>query len=184
MNLNMSTTHHTDNFPYAFQESATEDIRDLLVSLPSRWGRMPPLCRCVVVEAAKILQQNNLLESGLHQLEAGRSAGLIGGTTYGSLSTDLEFSRTMKENPLLASPALFGYTLANIPIAEAANHFGLTGPVYAIVDQVNPFYKAQSEAQRILSSNDNLDFMLACVFDAHYRNHDREQLHVTFTLIE
>ena len=145
---------------------------------------MPPLCRCVIVEAGKLLRQHSLLDDGVRKILNGRTAGLIGGTTYGSLTTDLEFAGTIRQNPTLASPALFGYTLANIPVAEAANHFGLTGPVYAVVDQDNPFIAAQNEARRILLSDCHLDFMLACVFDAHYRKDDREQLFVTFTLIE
>ncbi len=173
----------TDTFIYAFADQVDKKVEDILVTIPSRWGRMPPLSRAVVVEAGKTLQQNNILPSGSNRDEARKTIGLIGGTRYGSLTTDLAFTETLKNNIALASPAIFGYTLANIPLAEAANQFNLTGPVYAVIDHKNPFTKASKEARRLLATQNNLDLMLACEFDSYYHKDKREQLSVTFTLI-
>ncbi len=173
-----------DNYIYAFEEVVDDEIKDLLMTIPGRWGRMPPLSRAVVVEAAKLLKSHNLLHSGINQAEKGKNIGLIGGTRCGSHTTDLAFAETFKDDVALASPAIFGYTLANIPLAEAANHFGLTGPVYAVVDPADPFKKALEQANRILETQNNLDLMLACAFDSTYHKGAREQLTVTFTLVD
>lgn len=172
-----------DRYAYAFNDGVDDSIRKILITVPGRWGRMPPLSRAVVIEAGKLLQQKNLLTTSLNQAEAGRTIGLIGGTRLGSHTTDLAFAATLKEDVSLASPAIFGYTLANIPLAEAANHFGLIGPVYAIIEHAEPFQKAREEARRLLKAQRDLDLMLACSFDSYYNKEEKEQLSVTFTLI-
>lgn len=170
-------------FSYAFDETAGPAVKDILLTIPSRWGRMPPLSRAVVVEAGKLLQHHNLLLEGAHQAKAGRTIGLIGGSRWGSFSTDRTFAETMEDDIAFASPAVFGYTLANIPLAEAANHFGLIGPVYAIIDHQDPMKKAIDTARRLLHAQKDLDIMLACEFDAYYRANNREQISVTFTIV-
>jgi len=81
-------------------------------------------------------------------------------------------------------PALFGYTLANIPLAEAANHFGLIGPVYAIIDENNPFQSAIEECRRTFNQLKNIDLMLACHFDHLRPNTNTQQLRITFAIID
>jgi hypothetical protein len=173
-----------DQYTYAFEDGVDDTTREILITVPGRWGRMPPLSRAVVVEAGKLLRQKNLLTEGLNQAEAGRTIGLIGGTRLGSHTTDLAFAATLKEDVTLASPAIFGYTLANIPLAETANQFGLIGPVYAVIDHAEPLQKAREEARRLLKTQKNLDLMLACSFDSYYHKEEKEQLSVTFTLID
>lgn len=177
------TSSHQSRFDYAFQETPDDHIRDIIEDIPSRWGRMPPLSRLLVVETGHSLKKNGFLNQGRNLAENGKTAGLIGGTTRGSLTTDLAFAETLKQGPELASPALFGYTLANIPLAEAANHYGLIGPVYAIADEHNPFQKAVDECEKFLQHTKNIDFMLACVFDDLGPESDR-QLQITFSIIE
>lgn len=172
------------NFDYALNESPGDEVRLLLGQVPSRWGRMPPICRALIVEAALFLRHNDLLSDGMKFSEQGQTIGLIGGSRFGSLTTDLAFAETMKSNPAFASPALFGYTLANIPVAEVANQFGLTGPVYTVIDSKTPLDSARREARSLITHMKNIDFMLACAFDAYYRESDNEQLIATFTLIE
>lgn len=172
------------DYSYAFDELATHHVTSALQTIPPRWGRMTPLSRAVVVEAAFFLKKKGLIDKTCEkQNQQGRSIGLIGGSRWGSLATDLAFIKTMEENPAFASPAIFGYTLANIPLAEAASQFGLTGPVYAIIEAKNPLNEAQKEARRLLRHTPGLDMMLACEFDAHYCNETNEQLSVTFTLV-
>lgn len=173
-----------DQYAYAFEDGVDDVTREILIAIPGRWGRMPPLSRAVVVEACKLMQQKNLLATGLNQAEAGRTIGLIGGTKLGSHCTDLAFAATLKEGVTLASPAIFGYTLANIPLAETANHFSLIGPVYAVIDHAEPLQKAREEARRLLKTQKDLDLMLACSFDSYYHKEEKEQISITFTLID
>ncbi|WP_136809450.1 beta-ketoacyl synthase N-terminal-like domain-containing protein [Desulfosediminicola flagellatus] len=160
-----------------------ENIVALLGSLPTRWGRMTPLSRLLIIETARVLQKRNILTPGQRLSDQNKNVGMIGGTRRGSLHTDQAFVETMKEGPGLASPALFGYTLANIPLAEAAVAHGLTGPVYAIFDTRTPLESAEKEAQRLLDLQNNLDLMLACEFD-HYEQDGRHELSVILTVIE
>ncbi|MEN8189252.1 MAG: beta-ketoacyl synthase N-terminal-like domain-containing protein [Thermodesulfobacteriota bacterium] len=169
-------------YHYAFSQEPGETTLAILGELPERWGRMVPLARGVLVESGRTLQQKGLLEKGRKQNEQGRSIGLIGASRHGSLATDQDFARGLKLGYSFASPALFGYTLANIPLAEAANHFGLTGPVYGLLESDSPLETATEEAHRLLDAG-GIDCMLACSFDT-IRHHDHEDgLEITFTLV-
>lgn len=152
------------SFSYAFQDIPDDETVALLVNPPSRWGRMGPLSRAVIVEIGRSLAAANMLDQGSGTLSTGLTAGLIGATRQGSLSTDLDFTATLAKGVRRASPALFSSTLANIPLAEAASHFGLTGPVYALFAGVYPLAEARAEAKSWLL-NQPLSFMLACEFD-------------------
>lgn len=155
-------------YGYAFQEQASVEVADIMGSIPGRWGRMPPLCRTMIVEVGRLLQAEGIIAAGERCDQKQFQVGLIGGTRRGSLHTDLAFCKTMKDGVGLASPALFGYTLANIPLAEAASHYGLIGPVYALFDTVAPLEAARSEARTLLQCTKDLSLMLACEFD-HYQ---------------
>lgn len=168
---------------YAYQDIPPESILRFLDSIPSRWGRMPPLCRAVIVEAGCALKNAGIVISG-DELREHVMIGIVGGTRWGSHTTDLRFIDSMKESPEMASPAIFGYTLANIALAEAASQYGLTGPVYALYDQHNPLLRAQQEAKRILKNIPMVEKMLACEFDAYYRNQKVEEITVNFILVE
>ena len=156
----------TDSFDYAFLEMPGKDVEALIGTIPTRWGRMSPLSRAVVVEAGRILTENEWLARGSRFSEIGKTVGLIGATRTGSLSTDIDFAGTLSDGFLLASPALFGYTLPNIPLAEAANHYGLTGPVYAVFNDQDPLVAAIEEAKRWLDAREDLFSMMACTFDS------------------
>lgn len=173
-----------DHYDYAFQEAPDQDTINLLKEIPTRWGRMPPLSRLLVVETGRFLEKQGLLKRGRSLARSGKTVGLIGGTSKGSLTTDLAFAKTLEQGPELASPALFGYTLANTPLAEAANHYGLTGPVYAIIDANNPFQYAIEECKRFLTHSHEINFMLACHFDDLGSGSNQQQLQLTFSIIE
>lgn len=157
-------------------------IEQLLGEVPSRWGRMSFLSRLVLVEVAAVLQKEGLCEPGRKLADKNLQAGLIGATRRGSLFTDQAFMKTMEYGPGLASPALFGYTLANIPLAEAAVALGLTGPVYALFEEVSPLQCAETEAQHFLKIQEDLDFMLACEFD-HYISSEQEEVIITLKVV-
>ncbi len=173
-----------NRFDYAHSETPDSETADILQEIPVRWGRMPALSRALVVEAGRTLQSNGFLDTSRNLEKKSLTVGLIGGTRRGSLSTDIAFGDSLKQGIGLASPALFGYTLANIPLAEAANHYGLIGPVYAIIDNKEPFSSAQKECERILIHSDNIDFMLACSFDEFPSEEDNNQLQITFTCVQ
>ena len=170
-------------FDYAFQQIPDAETMAVLGDIPGRWGRMPPLSRAVVVEAGRVLKNSALLKSGRSLAEAGITAGLIGGTSKGSFAADMDFAATLTRGPKLASPTIFGYTLPNIPLAEAANHYGLRGPVYAVFDSDNPLDIAVQEAKRLLCMQKHLSLMLACKFDDFDHGDQNKQLSVTFTLV-
>ncbi len=169
------------DYSYAFQDIPDAETIALIEQLPDRWGRMPPLCRAVLVETGRFLQVHGLIASGRLLNRKGLNVGLIGVTGSGSMATDLAFAATLSHGVHQASPALFGYTLANIPLAEAANHFGLTGPVYAIMESTaNPLQTAVAEGKRLVRMQEDISFMLACTFD--HTHHADISRHITLNL--
>lgn len=165
------------------QDNPGETITALLKDIPGRWGRMSYLSRLVLVEISRLLQQKGVVEPAEKLGDKGLHVGLVGGTRRGSLYTDNSFIETMKLGPHLASPALFGYTLPNTPLAEAAVALGLKGPVFAVFDEVAPMETAVSEAKLYLNHDRELDFMLVCEFD-HYVEDKREIDSVKVSLVD
>jgi len=153
-------------YDYINQDLPDPDILAVLGELPKRWGRMDKISRLAVVEVGRIMLAYGLLgRSGEPSSRRGR-AGLIGLTRYGSLTTDLAYVETLKQGFEVASPTLFSYTLANIALAEAASHYGLTGPVYSVfVD--DPGSGGEAEARRWLDCDDSLDFMIVGALDVY-----------------
>ncbi len=160
------------------KDEAAEDIREVLGALPPRWGRMPLLCRALVLETGRLLRKISLWDGEQTLEERGMHVGFIGATRYGSMCTDLEFAEGLALGEEMASPALFGYTLANMPLAEAAVHFGLTGPVFALFDGCDPLATARREAEIWLEWDASLSLMLASAFD-HEKSATGELLRVS-----
>lgn len=152
------------NNDWAFGDQAAPWVGELLGAVPGRWGRMTPLSRLLLVRTAEYLREQDLWPA-TRFLDQGMRVGLIGATRRGSLATDLQFIDTMRRGAGMASPALFGYTLPNIPLAEVASQFGLTGPVYALFEQEDCLACARREAESLLSEDPTLSFMIACSFD-------------------
>jgi len=174
----------TSKNKWAYQDRPDERTVALLGDIPARWGRMSPLSRLVIVEVGLLLQGGGRLEQGQRMSDLGHKVGLVGGTKRGSLHTDQSFIASMAEGPGLASPAVFGYTLPNIPLAEAAAVYGLTGPVYAVFDNEDPLRAAEDEARMLVKMDSNLFLMLACSFDHYDLGGGQEELSVTFTVVE
>ena len=148
---------------------------EILGELPGRWGRMTPLCRLLIYKVGCLLRAEAVTRHSATCLQGGVVAGLIGATCRGSLHTDLAFMNSMNQGPGLASPALFGYTLPNSPLAEAATHYGLVGPVYAIFETENPLERSRQEAQLLLAESADLHMMICCAFD-HYTKKDGSEI--------
>ena len=117
---------------------------EILGDLPERWLRMDTMSQQAVLGVGRALR-----DAGINQFKP-ECCGIIGGSRYGSLATDLAYAESLKEGVAFASPALFGYTLANISLAEAASKFNITGPVFSVLDD-QPLVAAQKEAKRWLT---------------------------------
>ena len=131
---------------------------------PKRWGRMDNLSRAAVTGVGLALEKADLLEPDTGRLINDIVVGLVAGSQWGSLATDLDYAATLSQGFAMASPTIFSYTLPNIGLAEAASQFGLLGPVYALFSK-NPQQEAEREANRWLSSSPGVDVMLAGVLD-------------------
>lgn len=160
-----------ENNNWALTGELDKPRAQLLGKLPGRWGRMTPMSRLMIFEVGSLLQRNGIVSSHSMRVEESVTIGIVGATNRGCLHTDEAFLDTMNLGPGLASPALFGYTLPNIALAEAASHYGLVGPVYALFDEVQPLATAVLEAQLLLAAQESLERMIACEFD-HYSHQD------------
>ncbi|MBU0730129.1 MAG: hypothetical protein KKE17_02275 [Proteobacteria bacterium] len=166
------------SFDYLDQDDLSEDLLAIVGAVPKRWGRMDSVSRLAVIEVGRVLHASGLLDGKDRRGEY--SFGLIAGTRRGSLATDLAFAETLSHGLETASPILFSYTLANTALAEAASHYGITGPVYSIYSE-NPFEDAVSEAQRWLSEG-FFQIMVAGALD-YFRSGDEEIKEARFRII-
>lgn len=131
----------------AYGDLPSDEILDLLGGkLPARWGRMDRLSRAVAVHVGMVLRDIPL------EMKDGEW-GLICGTRYGCLETDLAFKASMSHDASMASPLLFSYTLPNIGLSEAASIFRIIGPVYVVYDLDSPFETARENASMWLSTD-------------------------------
>lgn len=155
----MSPQH--DNLQTGLDDAA----RELLGTLPERWGRMGLMGRAALVEVGRVLQEEGMLAGDSPSLLPGWSGGLIVGSKRGSLAVDIEYAQTLKAGPGMASPHLFSYTLPNIPLAEAAIQYGLTGPVFCMISD-DPYNDALLEAGQWLGDmSGTKTLMVAGVLD-------------------
>ncbi len=153
----------TVNFAYLTQDEPGPETLALIGFTPKRWGRMDRISRLAVVEVGRALRLAGLLLNEPGKLGVSGTGGLIGASSYGCLATDLAFAESMAAGLDLASPTLFSYTLPNIALAEAASHYGLTGPVYSLFSGEPA--EAENEARRWLAEESGPDFMVAGVID-------------------
>ena len=130
-------------------EGLDDAARKLFGALPERWGRMGLMGRAALVEVGHALQEEGMLAGDAPSLLPGWSGGLIVGSKRGSLAMDIAYIQTLKDGLGMASPHLFSYTLPNIPLAEAAIQYGLTGPVFCMISDA-PYDDALQEARQWL----------------------------------
>jgi len=170
----------TMDYGYLDHDLPGREILDIVGELPKRWGRMDKLSRLAVVEVGRALGKGGLLICDDGRLTGKGGGGLIGGTRFGSIATDLAYAESLKQGPEMASPTLFSYTLPNIALAEAASHYGLTGPVYSIYAG-KPLAAAEKEARRWLLNQQSLDFMVAGELDIYPAYLDRAENNLNTT---
>lgn len=157
---------------------------ELFGELPGRWGRMTPLSRLTIIKVGHLLSEQKIITGAGKCVDEGQMIGLIGATRRGSLHTDQAFLETMRQGTGLASPALFGYTLPNVSLAEAAAHYGLVGPVYAVFEKEQLLKKAVEEAELLLKSQVELTHIIACEFDHYLDESGSEIIEVNLKLIQ
>ena len=142
-------------------EPVNREVLAIIGSVPRRWGRMDLLSRMAVVAVGRAFCNSDLWDKQTNKIHGVNIVGLISVTRWGSLITDLAFCETLSQGPELASPTVFSYTLPNIAIAEAAGHFGLTGPVYSIFAEHDLMEKVEQEAILWLSNQPEISAMVA-----------------------
>lgn len=177
----MGVVSQANDYELIVPDQPGVELVSLLGEAPARWGRMSLLSRMLLVKIAQVLHARGTLGEERKFVKSGKRVGLVGATKRGSIYTDLAFIQTMEEG--LPSPALFGYTLPNIPLAEAALFFGLTGPVYAMFEQEGLLAAACEEASRLMSMNDEVDMIIACEFD-HIPGNGESKIPVNLTVLE
>ena len=78
-----------------------------------------------------------LKDAGVDEWTETRNVGIIASTTYGCLSTDMDyFDTVISDHGISASPAAFSYTLSSVFLGEAAIRFGLTGTTFIINEEL------------------------------------------------
>lgn len=143
---------------------------------------MDLLSRATLLAVGRTLRAADLLSDTGNGHHASGRIGLIAGSRRGSLTTDLAYGETLRQGPDGASPALFSYTLPSISLAEAAIHYHLTGPVYALLAP-EPFAEALAAARLWLATaSEQLDCIVAGEAEV-LPGIDGPELTVRFTLL-
>lgn len=160
--------------PDQLQDVQDDVARSVMERLPERWGRMDMMSRTTLVEVGRLLEEEGLLAGHPPKLAEGWTGGLIVGTSRGSLAVDVEYAATVKDGPGMASPHLFSYTLPNIPLAEAAIQYSLTGPVFCVVSS-SPYEEAlQIACQWLDTMAGKHQIMVAGALDVKRRGESSE----------
>lgn len=126
-----------------------------------RFGRMDSYSRLGVSAISLALK-----DAGLDEWTDPREIAIIASTVYGCLKTDEDYCDTViPEGGRLASPHLFVYALTSTFLGEAAIHFGLSGPSFALSESVLSGLPGVSMAMRGIGKGE-YDSALAGVCDA------------------
>ena len=146
-------------------DEGLDGLGPLAANPPPRWGRMDRISRVAVVAVAGLLLERGAITADRAKVPDGATIGLIAGSHYGSLATDLAYCTPLPHAPALVSPTLFSYTLANIALAEAASYLALRGPVYSLYSPSDPLRSAADEAARWLTHSPGIDAIVAGELD-------------------
>jgi len=112
------------------------------------FGRLDPVSKRVCYVTALALQ-----DAGMeYSKDWNQDVGLLGTDEYGSEEANLSFFRDYVEGGrTLARANLFIYTLPSSPLAEAAVHFGLQGPLLYLRSQEGSVDPLLETAQRMIA---------------------------------
>ncbi len=149
----------------------------------SRFGRLDLFSQIGVAAIGLALQDAGQLREGStkksdYNLKTDPnplSTGLICATTSSSTRTDQDFFQTLQNDPRLASPGLFVYTLATSFLGEAALRFSLTGLTMALIEPRPQAAAAICTAIEELNSGDD-EIMLAGLCNLFTENAEAEKV--------
>lgn len=131
-------------------EANPETLKD--VSGGSRFGRLDQFTRIGLSAMALALADAEIDEHATHKK---RNLGIVCSTTSGSSVTDRDFFHSFQNNPQLASPGLFVYTLASSFLGEAALRFGIKGATLSLAEPQPSGRAAISTAVDLLADGDD-----------------------------
>jgi 3-oxoacyl-[acyl-carrier-protein] synthase II len=119
-----------------------------IFSYPFRnYGRLDAVSRLTVSTVALALEDAAIGYEAGSRLDI----GIIGTCHAGSLVSDSAYFRDYLENGrTLGRGNLFIYTLPTSPLAEAAIHFGLVGPLMFLADREHSFAEILTRAEECL----------------------------------
>ncbi len=101
----------------------------------SRFGRLDLFSQIGVAAVALALADAGRLDDLIApKTDRNHELALICATTSNCRRTDHNFYKTVLDNPRLASPGLFVYTLATSFLGEAALRFAITGTSLALIE--------------------------------------------------
>lgn len=138
--------------------------RNEIFSIPFRnFGRLDVSSRATGYAVALALK-----DAGVeYPIMDGVRAGIVGTSANGCLESDAGyFADYLKGDRILGRGNLFIYTLPTSPLAEAAIHFGLTGPLFYVNAGRGRLAAAIGHAGEVMRDHD-LDMMLAGVVDGN-----------------
>lgn len=131
--------------------------RELFQAPFKNFGRLDPVSKMTCYAAALALQDAGIR----YPLRNQDDAGIIGTNRTGCLNTDLRyFTDYVESGRTLGRGNLFIYTLPSSPLAEAAIHFGLQGPLVYLGGGESPLTSAVDMAAAMIE-NGEASMMLA-----------------------
>ena len=147
-------SYGSDNLGRSVEYASRTSLRKLgkedeLFAYPVKnMGRFDPVSRRVCYVTALALQ-----DAGMDYSKGWKQdVGLLGTDEYGSEQANLSYFRDYVEGGrTMARANLFIYTLPSSPLAEAAVHFGLQGPLLYLRSQDGSVEGLLATAQRMIA---------------------------------
>lgn len=145
-----------------FQKLYARLTEEGVIAYPvENFGRFDKFSRLAVISTAL-----SLYDAGVHYDKVKKQdIGILGTSWDGALDPDLAYFRDyVGAGRKLARGNLFIYTLPSSPLAEAAIHFGLQGPLLYMQYPENPRENLLAQAELMLK-NKEAEAMLAVFLD-------------------
>ncbi|MFA5087657.1 MAG: hypothetical protein WC552_01330 [Candidatus Omnitrophota bacterium] len=130
------------------------------------FARFDPAAKLVALSAALALY-----DAGMpYSREKKQDIGLLGTSPDGALAANLAyFTDYAQAGRKLGRGNLFIYTLPSSPLAEAAIHFGLQGPLVYVRNKTRPEEELLAQAESLVSGRE-APGMLAVIFNTKEAN--------------
>ncbi len=139
-------------------------LKDAVLAYPiENFGRFNQASRLVILATALALY-----DAGIpYAKDKKQDIGILGTSPDGALAASLAYFQDYVEaGRKLGRGNLFIYTLASSPLAEAAIHFGLQGPLWYARHVIKPEENVVAQAESMVC-NKKARAMLAVIFDTN-----------------